>query len=490
MSKKKKIWIACGAAIALGLIIFFSIRATRKDEILVQTAKVVRKDVLKSQVSASGQIRAKDFVNLQAEIVGVVTYLPVREGDKVNKGDILAKIDPIQVSTQTDATRAQFEAARQDLRSQEFQISISENNLANARAQLDSARSQSDQAEATYLRTQASFKRSQQMSEDGLISRDEYEQAQLNLKSAKSSMDVAKKQVEQMQNQIKISENSLDQMKSSYSAAKVRLGAQEANLAQASDQLRKTTIISPLSGVITSLVVHAGERAVPGTLNSPQATLMTISDLSVIQTELKVDETDIVSLAIGNPAKIKVDALPDVVLDGEVTEIGNSPITSGTATQEAKDFKVIVTVKNPPDKIRPGMSCTADIITDTKQNVLAIPIQALTIREVEVDKDGKYIQPDLTKKKTESIARADSSKTKINKKELEGVFVITKDNIARFRPVKTGITGESEIEIKSDLQEGETIVSGSFQTLRTLKDGAAVKADTTATKADTTKTPS
>lgn len=491
MSKKKKIWIACCAAVGLGLIIFFSIRATRKDVVAVQTAKVARKDVLKSQVSASGQIRAKDYVNLQAEIVGVVTDLPVREGDKVKKGDILLKIDPIQTSTQTDATRAQFEAAQQDLRSQEFQISTSEHNLANAKAQLEAARSQSEQADAGYLRAQASFKRSQQMNEDGLISRDEYEQAQLNLKSARSAADVAKKQVEQMENQIKISDNSLNQMKSSVAAAKVRLGTQQANLAQANDQLRKTTIPSPLSGVITSLVVHAGERAVPGTLNSPQATLMTISDLSVIQTELKVDETDIVSLAIGNLAKIKVDALPDMVLDGEVTEIGNSPITSGTtSTQEAKDFKVIVTVKNPPDKIRPGMSCTADIITDTKTNVLVIPIQALTIREVEVDKDGKYIQPDLNKKKTETVARADSSKNKINKKELEGVFVINKDNVARFRPVKTGITGESEIEIKSELQEGETIVSGSFQTLRTLKDGTLVKVDTTATKVDTTKTPS
>jgi HlyD family secretion protein len=490
MSKKKKIWIACGAAVGLGLIIFFSIRATRKDEVAVQTAKVVRKDVLKSQVSASGQIRAKDFVNLQAETVGVVTDLRVREGDKVKKGDILLKIDPIQTATQTDATRAQYEASRQDLRSQEFQISTYDHNLANAKSQLEAARSQADQAESAYLRAQASFKRSQQMNEDGLISRDDYEQAQLSLKAAKSSAEVAKKQAEQMDTQIKISQNSIDQMKSSYAAAKVRLGSQEANLAQAEDQLKKTTIPSPLNGVITSLVVHQGERAVPGTLNSPQATLMTISDLSVIQTELKVDETDIVSLNIGNAAKIKVDALPDVVLEGEVTEIGNSPISSGTTTQEAKDFKVIVTIKNPPDKIRPGMSCTADIITDTKNNVLAIPIQALTIREVEVDKDGKYLQPDLNKKKTETITRADSSKTKINKKELEGVFVITKDNVARFRPVKTGITGESEIEIKSDLQEGEIIVSGSFQTLRTLKDGALVKVDTTATKAETTKTPS
>jgi len=490
MSKKKKIWIACGAAVALGLIIFFSIRATRKEEVAVQTSKVTRKDVLKSQVSASGQIRAKDYVNLQAEIVGVVTDLPVREGDKVKKGDILLRIDPIQTAAQTEGTRATFEASRQDLRAQEFQISTAEHNLANSKSQLESARFQAEQAESNYLRAQASFKRSQQMNEDGLISREEYEMAQLSLKAARSSADVAKKQVEQMDNQIKISENNLNQMKNSFSAANVRLGVQEANLTQANDQLKKTTIPSPLSGVITSLVVHAGERAVPGTLNSPQATLMTISDLSVIQTELKVDETDIVSLAIGNPAKIKVDALPDVVLEGQVTEIGNSPISSSSTTQEAKDFKVIVTVKNPPDKIRPGMSCTADIITETRNNILAIPIQALTIREVEVDKDGKYIQPDLSKKKTNAVTQADTSKNKINKKELEGVFVVTKDNIARFRPVKTGITGESEIEVKSDLQEGELIVSGSFQTLRTLKDGATVKVDTTATKAETTKTPS
>ncbi|MBZ5494880.1 MAG: efflux RND transporter periplasmic adaptor subunit [Acidobacteriia bacterium] len=492
MSKKKKIWIACGVAVVLGLIIFFSIRATRKDEVPVQTSKVIRKDVLKAQVSASGQIRAKDYVNLQAEIVGVVTDLRVREGDKVKKGDILLKIDPIQTAAQEDSTRAQSDAAHQDLRAQQFQISIAEHNIANAKSQLDSSRAQAEQATANVARSQSSFNRSQQLNEEGLISRDEYEQAQNNLNAAKSQAEVAKKQVEQMANQIKISENSLEQMQISYAAAETRLKSQDANLTQATDQLKKTTITSSLNGVITQLVVHAGERAVPGTLNSPQATLMTISDLSVIQTELKVDETDIVSLAIGNPAKIKVDALPDIVLDGEVTEIGNSPITtSGSTTQEAKDFKVIVTVKNPPDKIRPGMSCTADIITETRNNILAIPIQALTIREVEVDKDGNYIEPDpKQKKKTDSVARADSTKTKINKKELEGVFVITKDNHAKFRPVKTGITGESEIEVKSNLQEGEVIVSGSFQTLRTLKDGAIVKVETTPTKAETTKSPS
>jgi HlyD family secretion protein len=491
MSKKKKIWIVCSAGVALVLIVFFSIRATRTDDVLVQTAKVIRKDVLKAQVSASGQIRAKEYVDLQAEIAGVVTDLPVHEGDKVKKGDVLLKIDPVQSEAVTNASQAQYDASRQDLRAQEFQIANAAHNIANARSQLTSARAQAERALADLVRTQNSFNRSQQLNEDGLISREEYEQAQNNLNAAKSQYAVAKEQVAQMETQIKISENSLQQMKNNNDAAQTRVRSQEANLTQATDNLRKTTIPSPLSGVITQLLVHKGERAVPGTLNSPQATLMTISDLSVIQTELKVDETDIVSLAIGNAAQVKVDAIPDVVFDGEVTEIGNSPITTaGAAQQEAKDFKVIVTVKSPSDKIRPGMSCTADIITDTRTNILAIPIQALTIREVEVDKNGNYIEPDLSKpKKTESIAQADASQGKINKKELEGVFVISKDNRARFRPVKTGITGESEIEVKSNLKEGEVIVSGSFQTLRTLKDGAFVKVETS-TKPETTKSPS
>jgi len=184
---------------------------------------------------------------------------------------------------------------------------------------------------------------------------------------------------------------------------------------------------------------------------------------------------------LGDRANVKVDALPDTVLEGKVTEIGNSPIRSSTSStqQEAKDFKVVVTLDNPSVKLRPGMSCTGDIITDTKQNVLAIPIQALTIREVEVDKDGKYLRPDPNKKDTGSVAEASTATGKPNKKELEGVFLVDKDRKARFQPIKTGITGETEIEVLDNLKEGEEIVSGSFQTLRTIKDGAAVKIDNT-----------
>jgi len=491
MTRKKKIWIACGAVVVLAAIAFFSIRASRKDEVLVQTSKVVRKDELKAQVAASGQIRAKEFVELQTEIAGLITELPVREGDRVKKGDFLLKIDPLQTRAQSTASQAQYDAAMAEIRGQEFQISNAEQNLASSEASQTSARAELNQADSNLSRAKASFNRSQQMSEEGLISREEYEQAQNNLKAATSSYEVSKSRLAQIETQVIVSKNNIEQMKRSYEASQTRLQSQLAQVDMATDNLRKTTLTSPLAGVITQLNVEKGERAVPGVLNSPQATLMTIADLSVIQAELKVDETDIVSLALGNPAKIKVDALPDLVLDGEVTEIGNSPITTGTtATQEAKDFKVIVTIKAPSDKLRPGMSCTGDIITDTRTNVLAIPIQALTIREVEVDKDGNYKEPDLNQAaKTDTVAQADSSKAKINKKELEGVFVITKDNRARFRPVKTGITGESEIEIKSNLQEGEVIVSGSFQTLRTLKDGVLIKIDTTA-KPEATKTQS
>jgi HlyD family secretion protein len=483
LTKKKKIWIGAAAVVVLGAIVFFSINATRKDEVLVQTAKTQRKDVLKSKVAASGEIRAKEFVDLQSEVTGVITEVAVREGDTVAKGDILLKIDPLQTEAETSSAKAQYDASSAEAQAQAFQIMNAESGLARDQAALRSSRAQLEQAENNNIRSQASFKRKQQLHEDGLISREEYEAAQNDARAARAQLEVAKAQVAQMETQIQVAGNTIQQMKTSQAAALSRAKSVSASLIRATDQLSKTVLRSPLSGVITQLAVEKGERAVPGMMFNPQATLMTIADLSVIQAELKVDETDIVNLTLGDPAQIKVDALPDVVLDGEVTEIGNSPIKTTTATtQEAKDFKVVVTIKNPSNKLRPGMSCTGDIITDTKENVLVVPIQALTIREVEVDKDGKYHEPDLKKKKPDtSVAQADTTKDKDKpkKKELEGVFVVGTDKVARFRPVKTGITGETDIEILDNLKEGEEIVSGSFQTLRTIKDGASVKIDNT-----------
>jgi len=477
MSKGKKIWVICGGVILLAIIIFASVRSSRKDVVLVQTTMVQRKAVLSSKVTASGEIRAKKFVDLQSEISGIITELPVREGDSVKKGDILLRIDPIQTDAETSAARAQFDMNRAQAQAQEFEIMNAEVQLMRDEASLKSARAELDQAENNFVRAQNSFNRQLQLYEDGLISRDGYESAQNDFKSAKSRLDVQKAYLLQMENQINIAKNNIDRMKTSAKASQAQVKAAAANLAKATDQSRKSKIESPMDGVITQLKKEKGERAVPGMMTSPEATIMTIADLSTIQAQLKVDETDIVNLSLGDVAQVKVDALPDEVFEGEVTEIGNSPIDSVTSSKEAKDFKVIVTLKNPSGLLRPGMSCTGEITTDTRRNVIVIPLQALTVRDVEVDKEGRYHTPELGKKKKGSVARAASKKEAVQKKELEGVFIVAEEKIARFRPIKTGITGESEIEVLENLKEKEKIIFGSYQTLRTIKDGATVKSD-------------
>ena len=477
MSKTKKIWIAIGGVTVLAIVIFFSINATRTEEVLVQTSKAEVKDELRSKVSASGEIKAKDSVDLQSQIQGVITDLLVKEGDRVEKGQILLKIDPVPTKATRDQAQASYDAAMADARAQQFMIMNAEASLARDEAARRSARADLDQSDNNFARTQSLFNRKQQLNEDGLLSRDDYEQAQNDLKLSKSQLEMAKARLAQAEAQVATSKNTIEQMKVNLAAAQHRAQSSAAYLTSTSDQMMKTVLKAPLSGVITQLPVTKGEVAVPGMMFNTQATLLTIADLSTIQAELKVDETDIVNLTLGNLAHIKVDAIQDTVFDGEVTEIGNSPInaTAAAAQQEAKDFKVVVTLRVPSAKLRPGMSCTADIITNTKNNVLAVPIQSLTIRDVEVGKDGKYVEPDLHKKQS-SVVRAEASKDKPQKKELEGVFVV-KDKVARFRPVKTGITGDTDIEIKENLKVGEEVVSGSFQTLRTIKDGAAVKID-------------
>jgi HlyD family secretion protein len=475
MSKRKKILIVCGSAVMLAIIVFASIRSSHKDTILVQASIVQRKDVLTSKVTASGQIRAKKFVDLQSEITGIITDLPVREGDKVKKGEVLLRIDPIQSAADQSAKSAMYEAQLSETRAQEYAIRNTEANLLRDESTLTSMRSKLEVAENDCAREQSKFKRQQQLHEDGLISRDDYEIAQNSLKAAKSRVDQAKADVVNYETQIRIAKNNIEQSKTSAAASLSRAKSAEANLAQANDSLKKTTLYSPFDGVITQLKKEKGERAVPGMLSNPEATIMTIADLSIIQAEIKVDETDVISLALGNTAQVKVDALPDIVFDGDVTEIGNSPIQSASTSQEAKDFKVVITLKVPSTTLRPGMSCTGEITTHTKKGVLVIPIQALTMRDVEVGKDGKYHQPDLNSKKSGTMVQTEATKEKIPKKELEGVFVINNNMVARFRPIKAGITGESEIEVLDNLKEGEKIVSGSFQILRTIKDGAMVK---------------
>ena len=477
MVKRKKILILGAAALLLVIVVLSSINSGRQNAVTVQTSAAKHKDVLVSKVTASGEIRAQEFVDLQSEIAGIITDLRVREGATVKKGDVLLLIDPVQTEAEKDSSNAQYESALADVRAQEFAIMNAETNFQRDEASLRSSRADLLLAEDNYARTENTYRRKQSLYEDGVISRDEYEIAQLDLKSVQSRLEVAKLQASQVELQVQVARNNIQQSKISSEARLASSKAAMARLRQASDQLKKTTLYSPLDGVVTQLNVEKGERAQPGIMSSPQATLMTIANLSVIQAELKVDETDIVNLSLGDIAEVRIDALPNDVFEGEVTEIGNSPIQSSSASQEARDFKVIVTLKNPSPKLRPGMSCTGDITTDTRENVLVIPIQALTVRDVKVDENGIYHPPTLEEARAASESSSSSSNDeKDKKKELEGVFVIDKNNkAARFRDIKTGITGESEIEVLENLKENEEIVTGSFQTLRTIKDGAAVK---------------
>jgi len=481
MSKGKKVWIIVGAIVLLALMIGVSINSRHGNLVAVQTSKVQRKSTLVSKVTASGQIRAKKSVDLQSEVQGIITDLPVHEGDVVKKGQVLLRIDPVQTNADLEAARAQHEQSAAQTRMQEFEISNAEVQLMHEDAALKSAQTQLQKEQDNYSRAQSSFRRQQQLHEEGLLSRDDYEEAQNKYKAEKATLDMQQASVAQAEDQLRVAKNNIAKMKDQLASSQASEEASAANLSKQRDQSAKATVVSPQDGVITQLKKEKGERAVPGMMTSPEATIMTIADLSVIQAELKVDETDVVNLSLGDRTSVKVDALPDTAFEGEVTEIGNSPITTSTTSQEAKDFKVIITLKAPSSKLRPGMSCTGDITTETRNNVLVIPIQALTMRDVEVDKDGNYHPPDLQKKNKGYVAQADSGKEKekIQKKELEGVFVINENKVARFRVIKTGITGESEIEVRENLKEGEEIVSGSFQALRTIQDGAAVSIEKT-----------
>jgi len=480
MTKKKKIIIVVVAVAALAAIIGFSLNARRKDAVAVETGKVERKKTLVAMVSATGEIKPKNFVELQAEISGVITELLVEEGDTVQTGDVLLRIDPVQTETEARAQEAVLAGAEADARNQQSQISVQTSNLERDKASLVVSQTELDRSRQALEISRATFLRKQQMFEDNLISRDVYDAAKNEVITAEAAVKTAQARVEQSQTQVKVAEVAIQQSKILLESAQKRVDQQRSFVARSHDLLSKTVLRSPLTGVITQLNVEVGERAVPGTLNNPAATLMIIADLSVIEAELKVDETDIVDLRLGQQAVVKVDALVDTPLKGVVTEIGSSALAT-TSTQEAKDFKVVVQLTDPPPSLRPGLSCTGEITTATKNDILAIPIQALTIREFPVDADGNLVRIKKDEEKGSGGAKADEKKPaegEQEKKEFEGVFRLA-DGKAEFVPVKTGIVGEKEIEVLSGVDQDTTIVTGSYKTLRTLSDGDAVKIENT-----------
>lgn len=477
MSAKKKIIIGVIVVVVLGAIVGFSVNARRKDLIEVESGSVTRRDSLIAKVSATGEIKPKEFVELQAEISGVITDLFVKEGDVVDKGTVLLRIDPVQTRTEAQAQEAVLSASQSEARSQEAQIAVQQSNVERDLASVRVSEAEVERARQAKEFAQSNFDRKQELFEDNLISRDAYESAKNDLVSATSALTTAEARLEQAKAQYEVSHVILEQAKAGHKSAESRVAQQRAFLARSQDLLSKTVIRSPLSGVITQLNVEVGERAVPGTLNNPSATLMIIADLSVIEAEVEVDETDIVDLKIGQQAEVKVDALPDEPLKGTVTEIGNSAIQRASGQQEAKDFKVVIQLVDPPQSLRPGLSCTGEITTAERADILSIPIQALAIREFPVDENGDIIRKDKDAEKEKEKDSVDASKEEDEKREeIEGVFRLNGDKV-EFVKVTTGITGDTEIEILSGLKEGDEIVTGSYRTLRTLGDGDAVKAE-------------
>jgi HlyD family secretion protein len=410
MTKRTK-WILIGVAVvAVAGLSAVQYNRTKKKGTEVRVENVQKRDLVAS-VTASGQVTPRTKADLSADITGKIVALNVKMGDVVHKGELLLQIDP-----------QQFEG----------QVQRAEASLANARAGLAQAKANLQQAQNNYSRS-AEIKKSNPT----LISDEQLEQLKTTLEVNQSLLTAAQENVKQG----------------------------EASLKDARWQLSRTNIYAPMSGRVTRLNVENGETAVQGTFNKDAATLMTIADMSVLETKVKVDETDVSRIALGDSAVIQIDAFPDTTFIGKVVEISQSSV-KGTTTatgDQAIDYEVKIRLLNPPTDTRQDFSATAKVITDTRTKVLSIPIIALTVRENE------------ELKSKDSVPNGKAPAKQVGKKDVEGVFVVDAANKVTFRPVKVGIAGEKYFEVLSGLKEGERIVGGTYQAIRELKDGVIVR---------------
>lgn len=362
----------------------------------VQTAVVAHED-LQAKVSANGKVQAQKKVDISATIAGQVTKLAVKEGDRVAKGQFLLEIDPAMTRAAAESAAAATEALRKDLDAQRANL---------VQARLDYQRAAKNWAEK-------------------IIAQADYDHAKTAVKTAEAAVLAAERRVEQA----------------------------NAEFAGAQDSLKKTRVVAPMDGVVTAKRIEEGEVAVIGILNSPGTVLVQISDMSIVEAEMEVDETSVPSVQLGQTAQVRVDAYPNKTFDGVVTEVGSSPMVRTNATDQAIKFRVKIQIKNPPPDIKPGLSVQADILTGFRPNALAVPIQALVVRDAERKPDEKAGGP---------------------KREEEGVYLVENGKV-RFQKISTGLMGELSIEVLDGLKGGETVVTGPFRTLRALKPGEQVK---------------
>jgi HlyD family secretion protein len=422
-SKAFRIVVVVVVVAVLGGLVAYNVTRDSRSRVAVQTQKAAKKD-LTSTVSASGEIKPKRYVNVSSDVPGRITRLLIKEGDPVKAGQPLCTID----ATRLEASAKMSEAALQGIRA----------DLNRAVADLEVA--------------SLNFERTKRMRTEQLISDQAFDQGQAEVRMKAAAVESLRRRINQ----------------------------QEAALEQDRDSLHKTTVVSPMNGVVTLLQKEEGETVI-GAQSFQPTVIMTVADPSVMEVEILVDETDIRNLKLGQPAEVKVDALQDVKILGEVTEIGASAIVRGSApgaatttntANQAKDFKVTVTLREPPKSLRPGLNATAEITTDRKDKVLAVPIQAVVVREL--NKEGKVVDPGAVLAASPEPTRDTGSKGKAQEKE--GVFVVVKGEVS-FKPIKTGILGESDVEVLEGLADGDEIVIGSYKTLRTLADKAKVKVE-------------
>jgi HlyD family secretion protein len=402
--RRKSVWILLITTIAVGAGAYYRFQLRSADGIPVVVETVGEHD-LEAVVSASGKIRAKKTVNISAETMGKVVNLRVVEGQRVQRGDLLLEIDPRSLQTAVQNREA---------------------SLASARSQLDQTKAQIESSRVALKQAKDTLRRQEDLWRAGLIPRETYERAQNDLALRETDLIVSEQSVKTQEQRIKV---------------------EEANVASAHFDLNKVSMESPIDGLVTKRNVEEGETAVVGTMNNAGTVLLVVADMSVIETEIEVDETDVPFVAVGQRASVLIDAFPDRTFPGRVTEVGNSPITtttSGTTTGRATNFKVVVQLDKAVPDVRPGFTCTATITTATRKKVVGVPIQALTVRERVVDGVGN--------------------------KEFEGVFVMNAGR-ASFLAVKTGIAGEKYFEVLDGLRPGMQIITGPFASVRSLKDG-------------------
>jgi len=417
----KKLLIALGvivAVVGLGALAVSKGKSGKGRE--VRTEVVGRRDLV-ATVTASGKIQPKRKVDISADVSGRVIQLPVEEGQWVNRGDLLLRIDASQ-----------------------YEASVNQ-----ASASVSQAQARAAEAQAQLLKAQADQRRAEQLAQGhDLVSAQEVDNARTAAQVAAATLQASRFAVQQAQ----------------------------AGLAQARDNLRKTTIVAPMSGRVVRLNIHEGETAIIGTMNNPGSLLLTVADPSAMEAKVKVDETDVPGISVGDSANLRIDAFPGQTFSGHVTRIGNSAVQGATASaggeQQSVDYEVVVTLDHPPAELRPDLSTTAEIITATSRNALAVPIIALTVR----DSAGKKFKSTVNAEQgDDGAAEAAKQETRRNQQaEVQGVFVV-REGKAEWVPVTVGITGGEYFEVTHGLRGGETIVSGSFQAVRELEDGNPVK---------------